>query len=89
MGSPGVLNNDRFVIRYVVMEWTYRGMNKKWKVGSTGSVCPPEKVTELANLFVKNGYKPFSVQGGQKDLQLVAEWNEDIIWVHNMSKNVL
>ena len=56
------------------MEWTFHGMNKRAKTKGSKSICPEEKVAELTSLFVKNGYKPFALNGEPKELKSVDEW---------------
>ena len=60
---------------------------KRAKTKGSKSICPEEKVAELTSLFVKNGYKPFALNGEPKELKSVDEWPSNILWISDSARD--
>ena len=85
LGSPEVLTQPQEIpIVAVIMEWVFLRPN-----GAYSEQCPKEKVTELAKLFLNNGYTPFQVNGDRLQLTKLdianfgVEWKTNVAWISN------
>ena len=88
LGSPEVFNHTRYVVRYVIMEWTFSQINSNDKKIDYGNPCPDNKVQEMADMLDTNGYLPYHQDGSPTDYRKALTWHGNMVWIHKDSKPV-
>lgn len=83
LGSPTILQNPKFYIPYVLMEWFFAKRPSPYKYPK---VCPKETVIQLANMFIENGYLPFSTNKKLLHANESHTWFINVIWQHKQAR---
>ena len=88
LGSPEVFNHAKYVVRYVIMEWTFSQINLNDKKIDYGNPCPDNKVQEMADMLDGNSYLPYFQDGRPADFRKSLSWKGNMVWIHKDSRPV-